>query len=141
MNIANLQRGDVGLLIRIFYLLAKIELLRRWLRLPALLRSFDASGSAVRMINLERTVRCTNLVVQRTHGRRSCMTKSLILFCLLTRARLDVSFHIGVTARQSALVSHAWVNLNGQAFGERSDPSNRYRTIFSYTPRGPSVAG
>jgi len=54
-------------------------------------------------------------------GKASCLPASLVLYRLLKRYRLPVSFRIGVNSRYQLFRAHAWVELDGKVLGPPAD--------------------
>lgn len=58
--------------------------------------------------------------------RARCLEESLLLWWLLRRRGIEGRLRLGVRKDGSLLVAHAWVELDGQAIGDRQGLTCRY---------------
>jgi len=105
------------------------------LRLIGLRRTLRAihrmapQGSATRDVSyesVEQVARRVAMVAAFFPGRVACLEQSLTLYWLLLRARVPVSFRIGVLPSQFA--AHAWVEYDGEPVLE----SELVRTVIPF---------
>jgi len=62
------------------------------------------------------------------HGpyRATCLPRSLALWCLLQRRRIDGDLRIGVRKKAGRFEAHAWVELRGVVLNDSGDVHERF---------------
>jgi hypothetical protein len=121
--------------------LVVVELLIRWMRLPRLAtltgvtleaieeqpssssarvrlsEKPDGDHPAARSEMIGRAVRSTRRVMRRwPFGKGTCLRESLVLGHLLREH--SPLLRIGIVSRDKGLLAHAWLEVDGEAFGE-----------------------
>lgn len=79
---------------------------------------------------VDRIVRYTDL--GRDLFRLKCLERTLVLYCLLRRSGLPVTFQLGARRVDGALDSHAWLTLDGHPVFE--SPIHRDFTVLLTWP-------
>jgi len=111
----------VELLARAGFWFAILPLLKRVVPLQRLVRWMFSPKNRNRDPQLERAV---VKAVERTYRLRKggiCLDRSLTLYRLLTRAGASPELNIGFTRRNSEIVGHAWVMLDGTPIFDSPD--------------------
>ncbi|MFW5973080.1 MAG: lasso peptide biosynthesis B2 protein [Bacteroidota bacterium] len=109
----------------------------RRMPLPALVRAYDAAPRiSVPPTSVDRFAQLLNGLFRRIRVRDYCMPASLILFRWVRRCGQPASIVFGVARKEDDLHGHAWVELDGRALGESTDPRNSFQVTFSYPDEG-----
>ena len=77
----------------------------------------------------------THRLVTRRQAHR-CLPRALVLFGLLQRTNCpSVCFCLGVQgdAQQDRPFAHAWIEVDGQPFGEACNPHTTHRVLYRYS--------
>ena len=134
VRVGSLPPQDLLMLLQIACLLGRFMMMRQVCSLPGLVRQFDAKPAVRRVTDarVPRLVGLTHALVCRMYGRKRCLPRSLVLFRFLRRWGYPVSLHIGMAPSKGAFAGHAWLELQGVPFAERSDPREVYKTMYAY---------
>jgi hypothetical protein len=62
--------------------------------------------------------------------RRTCLTRSIVLYHLLRRSGVPVELRIGVKREQRAFAAHAWLTREGATYLEVEPPSHEIIASF-----------
>ena len=73
--------------------------------------------------------------------RPNCLERSLTLWAILRRHRIETQLRIGVSAPRDdqGLMFHAWIELDEQVVNDRSDIATHYRPFDSSIDPAPSA--
>lgn len=131
---AGITWQDLPVLGRMIGLWMVVELLRRRMALPALVRWFDAAPhrSPVASVMVQRWVTLSQRLLRRIYGQEFCMVQSLILFRLLRSHGVPVTLHVGITKRDGRLRGHAWLEGETMTLTDVKDPRRVFTITFSY---------
>jgi hypothetical protein len=64
----------------------------------------------------------------------NCLERSLVLYRLFSRAGANPRLVLGTAVEKSAVLGHAWVELNGVPVGESE--RDRYTSLIAFGPHG-----
>jgi len=123
---------DSFLAAQILAWLVPVLALQNRLPLPRLIRIFEATGKGPPQPDrLYRARRLTDGLLHRLFGGAFCMKRSLILFHFMTKWSVDGRIRFGVARDGHDLKGHAWLEVDGQPWGEDSDVSD-FKVVYSY---------
>jgi hypothetical protein len=71
---------------------------------------------------------------RRSHG--TCLERSLAAYHALGRIGASPRFVLAAAHDQGSIVGHAWVEVDGRAVLEATDPRTRFRAIVEYDAAG-----
>jgi hypothetical protein len=125
-------------------LLWRIRVLIAGLGIPALLRLMTLDRLANRLGRPARGVKrpsvdqqaaitaAVDRLLERLPSpwRRTCLTRSLVLYHLLRRSGVPVELRIGVRRHQDAFTAHAWLTREGSAYLEEQTPPHEIIASF-----------
>jgi hypothetical protein len=124
--------ADFLLAAQILGLLLPVLTLQDRLPLPRLVKFFEAEGDGPpRPDRLVRARRLTDGLLHRLFGGAFCMKRSLILFHFMTKWSVDGQIRFGVARDGQDLKGHAWLEVDGQPWGEDKDVSG-FKVVYSY---------
>ena len=65
-------------------------------------------------------------------GLRYCMRRTILRYYALQGQQWEASFVVGVNRTDSTLAGHAWIEIEGVAFGEYDDLHEKMRVIYRH---------
>ena len=115
-------------------LLTRFVMLRRMCSLPSLVHWFDAKPAAETedLQQIGWVVQFTDALLRRVYGSDYCIPRSLVIFRFMKRGGYPVRLHIGMARIEGKVCGHAWVDLQGQPFAERTDPHAVFKSLYTY---------
>ncbi len=131
-RLPSLNRGEPLVLVRMATIAVLLPLLHKVLPLPTLMKWLDARHGP--NVEPERGVRLARglLSLRIASGRPNCLTQSLLAFNALRRSGHDVVVCFGIAKGNGNVHGHCWLELDGEALAEASDPRPAFRVIYSY---------
>jgi len=83
------------------------------------LRKFGPKGEEA-LARAREAARVTMGVARRSLPRATCVPRALVLFALLRRIGVDSRIRFGAKRAGKGIEAHAWVEVGGEAVGERA---------------------
>lgn len=114
--------------------LVPVLILQNRVPLPRLVKFFEArGGGSPRPERLMRARRLTDGLLHHLFNGAFCMKRSLILFHFMTKWGVDGRIRFGVARNEagSGLKGHAWLEVDGEPWGEDKDVSG-FKVMYSY---------
>jgi hypothetical protein len=124
---------DLLLLLQIAALASVLPLLLRWIKLRALLRVLKPWNRVARVEGqqVDKIVRFTNFILGKGFtGKRTCLTKSLILYHFLKRAGVNVEINFGIR-KGKGLAGHSWLTYQGSPYLDNEESTRDFEVIYS----------
>ena len=130
-HIRRFERGENWLLVQALFLLPLLSLalrypgfqrtqtlLARWLPAPVAEVGTDRRA--------QRAARIVAAAAKRGLHTPRCLARSMTLWWLLRRRKIDCALRIGVRKQDGALEAHAWVEYAGTVLGEPAEHTHQF---------------
>jgi len=134
--------------IRVFILITIITILLKLISVKKILELFNPEfrSNEVREFEIIKLARYTDslLNISFQYFDSNCLRRSLVLFCILRKIGIDVTFNVGIKSsglehdrdikRIGKLDGHAWISLHNKIYLEKlPEITQTYKVIFSYS--------